>query len=164
MECIPPAIEDIDKLIDAGATAFGFNIEIWNQEIREKICPGKSQISRDYYLQAMRHVVKRLGQNRVGSCIIVGLDSYDSIKNAIDELIGIGVEPCILPYKKYNRTNLGGFKIDNGYRHDFIRLSQYAAVEAYKHGILFEKNQGCLNCACCTIMHDIQLKINQGVN
>lgn len=163
VECIPPAIDDIDKLIDAGATAFGFNIEIWDQKIREKICPGKSQISRDCYLQAMKHVVKRLGHNCVGSCIIVGLDSYDSIKNAIDELIGIGAEPCILPYKKYNRTNLGGFKIDKGYQHDFIRLSHYAAIEAYKHGVLFEKNQGCLNCACCTIMHDIQLKINQGV-
>lgn len=164
VECIPPAIDEIDKLIDAGATSFGFNIEIWSQKIRDKICPGKSQIPREHYLNAMKHVVKRLGKNRVGSCIIVGLDSYDSIKNAIDELINVGVEPCILPYKKYNRTNLGGFTIDKGYQHDFIRLSRYAAIEAYKHGIIFNKNQGCLNCVCCTIMHDIQLKINQGVN
>ncbi|MDE6585154.1 MAG: methyltransferase domain-containing protein [Clostridia bacterium] len=162
VECIPPTIEEIDKLIDAGATAFGFNIEIWNQELRERICPGKSQVSLDEYLNAMKHVINRLGPNRVGSCIIVGLDSYDSVVDAIDALTDIGVEPCILPYKKYNRTNLGAYEIPEGYQHDFINLSYYAAKKAYEKNVIFDDNQGCLSCACCTIMHDIQSKIKKG--
>lgn len=162
VEMIPPTIEEIDKLIDAGATAFGFNIEIWNPEIRTMICPGKSQVSSKEYLDAMKHATTKLGSNRVGSCIIVGLDSYDSVVEAIDILIDIGIEPCILPYKKYNRTNLGSYIIPDGYQSDFVRLSYYAARKAYERGVIFDNNQGCLNCACCTVMHDIQSKIKKG--
>lgn len=161
VECIPPTIEEIDKLIDAGATAFGFNIEIWDQKNRERICPGKSKVLLDEYLNAMKHVLDRLGPNRVGSCIIVGLDSYNSELEAIDALIDIGVEPCILPYKKYNRANLGLHEIPDGYQRDFVNLSYYVAQKAYGKNIIFSDNQGCLNCACCTIMHDIQTNIKE---
>lgn len=161
IEMIPPKLEDIERLISDGATSFGFNIEIWNDELRQQICPGKSQISKEYYIEACRFVLKKLGPNSVGSCLIVGLDSYDSIKEAIDVLVAEGVEPCILPYKAYNRTNLGDFEISQSYKYDFYRLSKYVAQMAKKRGVLFDRNQGCLKCSCCTIMHDIQNNLVQ---
>lgn len=156
VECIPPSIDEIEKLIDDGATAFGFNIEIWDDKNREIICPGKSEISKSEYIVALKYAVDRLGINRVGSCIIVGLDSFDSVKAAIDSLVEIGVEPCVLPYKKYDGTNLGEFKVSKGYQYDFYQLSKYAAQVSKEHNIVFEQNQGCLKCTCCTVMHDIQ--------
>lgn len=156
VEMVPPRLEDIERLIDDGATAFGFNIEIWNNDLRHKICPGKSQISKEHYLEACKFVLDKLGGNSVGSCLIVGLDSYESTKHAIDVLVKSGIEPCILPYKIYNRTNLDGYEVACSYEYDFYRLSQYASQTAKKEGIIFSENQGCLKCTCCTIMHDFQ--------
>lgn len=160
VEMIPPKLRDIELLINSGATAFGFNLEIWDEELRRKICPGKSKISKQHYIEACKFVEKRLGPNRVGSCIIVGLDSYKNIKDAIDELCAYGIEPCILPYKAYNRTNLGEYIIPTSYRHDFYTLSKYAAKVSKGHDIFFNKNQGCLKCSCCTVMHDFQSLLN----
>ncbi len=156
VEIIPPEIDDIERLINDGATSFGFNLEIWDEEIRSKICPGKSQVSKEHYIKACKYVLKKLGPNSVGSCIIVGLDSYESIKTAIDSFIIEGIQPCILPYKVYNRTDLGDYKIPYSYKYDFYRLSEYASNEAKKNGMIFNKYQGCLKCSCCTIMHDLQ--------
>lgn len=156
VEMVPPKLEDIERLIDDGATAFGFNIEIWNNDLRHKICPGKSQISKEHYLEACKFVLDKLGGNSVGSCLIVGLDTYESTKHAIDVLVKSGIEPCILPYKIYNRTNLDGYEVACSYEYDFYRLSQYASQTAKKEGIIFSENQGCLKCTCCTIMHDFQ--------
>ena len=156
VEMIPPSLDDIDRLIDCGATSFGFNIEIWDNNLRKSICPGKSKVSKDHYLKAFKHVNNRLGSNKVGSCIIVGLDNYKNIKEAIDVFIENGIEPCILPYKSYNKTNLGEYKIPDSYKYDFYELSYYSAKESLKKGLYFSENQGCLKCTCCTIMHDIQ--------
>lgn len=156
VEMVPPKLEDIERLIDDGATAFGFNIEIWNDDLRHKICPGKSQISKEHYIEACKFVLDKLGCNSVGSCLIVGLDTYESTKNAIDVLTEAGIEPCVLPYKVYNRTNLDGYEVDCSYEYDFYRLSQYVSQEAKNKGIIFGENQGCLKCTCCTIMHDFQ--------
>lgn len=160
VECIPTSNVDIGRLINDGATSFGFNIEIWDDNTRKKLCPGKSKISKQVYIDSFQYVIKKLGKNRVGTCIIVGLDSYKNIKDAIDYLVSIGVEPCILPYKKYNRTNLTDYSIPQGYQKDFYALSKYAAIESKKHGVIFKQNQGCLNCTYCTIMHDFQNQID----
>lgn len=156
IEMIPPSLDDIDRLIECGATSFGFNIEIWDNDLRKIICPGKSKVSKEHYLKAFKYASDRLGPNKVGSCIIVGCDSYKNIKEAIDVFIENGIEPCILPYKSYNNTNLGEYKIPDSYKYDFYELSYYSAKESLKNGMFFSKNQGCLKCTCCTIMHDIQ--------
>lgn len=156
VEMVPPKLNDIERLINDGATSFGFNIEIWNDDLRYKICPGKSQISKEHYIEACKFVLDKLGYNSVGSCLIVGLDSYESTKYAIDVLIKAGIEPCILPYKIYNRTNLDGYEVSCSYGYDFYRLSEYASQTAKNKGIIFSENQGCLKCTCCTIMHDFQ--------
>ena len=153
VECIPPSIEDIDALIDEGATAFGFNLEIWNNEKRKSICPGKSKVSRDYYLKACRHILEKCGPNKVGSCIIVGLDDRKSVVQSIEALTNLGIIPCILPYKDFGT---GNFSVQGYVTYDFYWLSKYAASFSTRNDIEFQKSQGCLKCPCCTVIHDIQ--------
>ena len=155
IEMIPPSDEQIQELIDAGATSFGFNIEIWNNSNRKKICPGKSRLSKERYINACKYVVDKLGPDSVGSCLIVGLDSRENIVEAIDVLLDVGVQPCILLYKDYD-TNLGGYELPPQYLRDFVFLSKYAAEKAKGKNMLFKKSEGCLKCNCCTIMHDLQ--------
>lgn len=156
VETIPPELEDIKRLVDAGATSFGFNIEIWDEDVRRKVCPGKSRKTKEQYIESLKYASKLLGPNKVGSCIIVGIDSYDSIKNAIDTLVELGVEPCVLVYKKYDKTEDISLFNRNTYYRDFLKLSEYAAVTSLNNNIDFNQNQGCLKCNCCTIMHDFQ--------
>lgn len=161
VEMVPPKISEIDRLISEGATSFGFNIEVWDEEQRRKICPGKSLYSRREYLNACKHVIDKLGSGSIGSCLIVGLDSYEHIKEGIDTLIDIGVEPCVLPYRKYDYSNsMKGIDLPTEYFYDFVELSKYSARECWKHGIVFHEFQGCLQCPCCTIMHDCQSAYN----
>ena len=158
VEMIPPSIDEIQQLIDIGVTSFGFNIEIWDDQTRKVICPGKSKISKQHYLDACKFVADRLGADHIGSCIIVGLDSRKNIIKAINALLNIGVEPCLLQYKDYD-TNFK-YRIPIQYQRDFYYLSQYTAEKASELGMYFQNSQGCLKCNCCTIMHDIQ-KIKQ---
>jgi 2-iminoacetate synthase ThiH len=84
IEMVPPETdEDIEKLVEAGATSFGFNIEIWDDKLRSEICPAKSKNSKDCYLSAMEKALSLLGKNRVGTCLIAGLEPISSsIKGA----------------------------------------------------------------------------------
>ncbi len=161
VEMIPPELSEIQSLIDAGATSFGFNIEIWNDEKRAEFCPGKSKISVEHYLSACKYVIERLGRNAVGSCIIVGLDTFDSIKKAIDSLLLLGIMPCVLLLKDFD-TELQEMVHPYQMIRDYHRLSRYAAKEANKCQVLFNCFEGCLKCNCCTIMHDIQFVMKKG--
>jgi len=157
IEMIPPSKEDIQRLIDIGATSFGFNIEVFNDKLRQKHCPGKSNVaSLEHYFEAFEMVNTKLGINKVGSCIIIGLDSQENLKSGIDTLISHKVFPCILPLKFFDGASM---KLDNTamalLERDFIILSKYAADRASAEGIDVSKNEGCLHCPCCTIIHDM---------
>jgi len=157
IEMIPPLKEEIQRLIDIGATSFGFNIEVFNDKLRHKYCPGKSNVaSLKHYFEAFEMVNTKLGINKVGSCIIIGLDSQENLKSGIDTLISHNVFPCILPLKFFDGASM---KLDNNamalLERDFIILSRYAADRASAQGIDVSQNEGCLHCPCCTIIHDM---------
>ena len=155
IEMIPPEINQIKRLIDAGATSFGFNIEIWDDDTRRLICPGKSVVSKEQYISAFKFVIDTLGADCVGSCLIVGLDKKENLIKAVDELLELGVQPCILPYKNYD-TSLNDYHVPEQYLRDFYYISKYTAEKAKVKNMYFKNSQGCLKCNCCTIMHDLQ--------
>ena len=155
IEMIPPSIPEIQELIEAGATSFGFNIEIWDDQTRSRICPGKSAVSKEHYIESCKYVAQTLGVDSIGSCLIVGLDNKQSISEAIDILLELGIQPCILQYKDYD-TNLGDYCIPSSMQRDFYELSRETAEKAMQRGMFFVNSQGCLKCNCCTIMHDMQ--------
>lgn len=152
IEMVPPTTDDVLKLIDAGATSFGFNIEIWDSTKRKEICPGKSEFSLNHYLEVLEFTAKQL-PNKVGSCLLVGLDKPESIKTGINALVSIGVHPCILPFKPFDGSRLEKTKPANPA--EFVELSDYAVDQIHKNGLDLLQNQGCLLCECCTVMHDI---------
>lgn len=160
VEMIPTETSYIQELIDAGATSFGFNIEIWDDARRLQICPGKSRIAKGVYLQACKYVVESLGPDSVGACLIVGLDSRENTMIAIDKLLEYGIQPCVLMYKNYD-TDLGGYVVPESYQRDYVFLSNYAAKRANDLGMYFSNSQGCLKCNCCTIMHDLQMQLKK---
>ena len=157
IEMIPPSAGGILRLIKAGATSFGFNIEILNEENRRKFCPGKSkEVAIQDYKDAFKAVKETLGANKIGSCILVGLDDWNGLKASVDMLVEAKVFPCVLALKFFD-----GAKMELEpqaqllLERNFIELSKYAAQTASENNIDFRKNEGCLHCPCCTIIHDL---------
>jgi len=154
IEMVPPeSDDDIARLIELGATSFGFNIEIWDDELRNAICKGKSKIPKSRYLKAMEKVLNILGPNRVGCCLIVGLEPIESSIKGATQLASIGVQPCMLPFKPWDNSIFSNRTHCNP--DDLIKASMAAAKGMIENGISPEKNGGCLLCESCTIDHDI---------
>ena len=152
IEMVPPSIEDIQYLIDEGATSFGFNMELWDDVKRHDFCPGKSEVPIKHYLNALEYVAKKL-PNRAGSCLLVGLDSEESIKDGINALVSVGAHPCLLPFRPFTGSHLED--AEPCHFDVLLELSNYAVEQVYKAGLNLLDNQGCMLCECCTVMHDI---------
>ncbi len=154
IEMTPPENNsDILHLVGLGANSFGFNIEIWDDTMRKEICPGKSSISKNRYLGASSEVLRALGPNRVGSCLVVGLESIDSSIEGATILTENGIQPCILPFKPWDKShfkNMTPCKAE-----DLIQVSKRATEAMIKNRISPADNQGCLLCDGCTIDHDM---------
>jgi tRNA (cmo5U34)-methyltransferase len=157
VEMIPPSKDEIKELIEAGVTSFGFNIEVFDEKLRQKYCPGKyNEATIQTYLDAFDSVRSVLGENKVGSCLITGLDEQTNIKKAIDVLIEHYTFPCILPLKIFDGSAMDlSHERLNFLERDFITLSRYAANKAKQKGLDISQNEGCMNCPCCTIIHDM---------
>ena len=107
----------------------------------------------------MEHVTKILGSNRVGSCILVGLESLESSIAGVQELASNGVQPCVLPFKPWDKSLFKNHSVCNA--DDLIEISKAAVRAMIKNDISPDKNQGCLLCESCTVDHDIyKLMIN----
>lgn len=154
VEMVPPEFDNyILKLVDSGVTSFGFNIEIWDDTLRKEICPGKSQVSKRRYIEAMKKAIDILGPNRVGSVLLVGLEPVRSSIDGAVTLSSIGVQPCILPFKPWDKSVYRERPHCNP--DDLIKVSERAVRAMIENNISPEKNQGCLLCEGCTIDHDI---------
>jgi len=152
VEMIPPSKTDILRLIEAGITGFNFNIEVWDCERRKYYCPGKFEIGKNHYLDILAFSANLL-PNCVGSSFIVGLDFRKNILKAVDEMINIGVIPCLLPFRPFNGSPLETEPPCDSI--DFLELNYYTIEKIYENDLRLDKSQGCVLCGCCTIMQDI---------
>ena len=157
IEMIPPSKADIKRLVDAGTSAFGFNLEVFDDKQRQFICPGKSKVNKEQYLDGYKYAQQLLGEDKVGCCLIVGLDDSENIKKGIDWLTSNGCHPCILPLNLYNgctlKEELNWKNVD---KNEFTKLSKYAIDKMRENNLTLANNYGCLKCPCCTIQHDYE--------
>lgn len=97
----------LESLKSYGVTTVSPNIEIWTQSKLEKYCPPnkdnagvtKSEIGHDRYLDFIDAAVEVFGRFNVRSTLIVGLNSIDETKEAIDVLINRGCYVTLSPFK-----------------------------------------------------------------
>ncbi|MEM0343509.1 MAG: radical SAM protein [Thermoplasmata archaeon] len=96
----------IDELREAGADEIKLNIESFNPDIFEKVCP-----DRDYaaILHSINHACKVFGKNRVCSNIILGLgESDDDVIEGTKVLANMGCVATLRALRKseYNAAEL----------------------------------------------------------
>jgi radical SAM protein (TIGR04043 family) len=91
----------------AGVDALGMHLEAVTQEVRERIMPGKAQVSLDCYFAAFAAAVAVFGRGQVSTYILAGLgDSKEAILATSERLIALGVYPFIVPFVPISGTPL----------------------------------------------------------
>lgn len=100
MSLPPQNLQVLKDYYEAGVTEIGFNIEIFNPQMATLYMPGKSKLSRQEYIQALKEATRFWKtKGKVRSLIIVGLEPEASLLNGIQTLCEIGVMPILSVYR-----------------------------------------------------------------
>ena len=101
VEALPPKQNRwIDHTYAVGADSILYNIEIFDKELFEVICPGRSKlVGRKRYLNALKYAATVFPSGTVASHLIVGLEPPGSTRNGIDFLTDMGVVPILPIYR-----------------------------------------------------------------
>src|SRR5712672_4173100 len=107
-QCEPP--EDdywFARMRDAGVDALGMHLEAVTPAVRERIMPGKAQVTVKRYLDAFAAAVPVFGRGQVSTYILAGLgDTTEAILETCEKLIAIGVYPFVVPFVPISGTPL----------------------------------------------------------
>lgn len=100
VQCEPPNdFAWFQKLKDAGAVSIGMHLEAVSDRVRQKIMPGKAEVSLGVYFAAFDAAVKVFGRGQVSTYILAGLgDTQKEIIDMTENLAKRGVYPFVVPF------------------------------------------------------------------
>jgi hypothetical protein len=102
-------IQETEYLHSTGISSVAFNIEIWDEELFKKICPGKhKRIGRDRWLESLKEARKLFKPARTMSSFVVGLEPKKSLLEGIEYLTAEGIFPIMSPFVPMVETEYEG--------------------------------------------------------
>ena len=106
--CLPPSNKAVLKEYkDVGVNEVAYNIEIWDRQTAKKIMPGKGAIPLEHYLEILKESTKLWGTSgNVRSALIVGLNSAETLYQAIKTLCANGIQPMLSIFRPMENTKL----------------------------------------------------------
>lgn len=159
VQCEPP--DDFDwfqKLKDAGADSLGMHLEAVEEHVREKIMPGKAEVSVAYYMQAFEAAVNVFGKGNVSTYLLAGLgDSARALLEISAKLIAIGVYPFIVPFVPIKGTPLENHgSPSQAFMQSILAPVAELLVEA---GMTSDTlKAGCAKCGACSTLKSFESK------
>ena len=159
IQCEPPDdFEWFRKLKNAGASSIGMHLEAVTDRVRNKIMPGKADVSLTYYFEAFKAAVKVFGKGNVSTYILAGLgDTQEEILDMSNKLIAIGVYPFVVPFVPVRNTPLSNHKSpDKDFMHDILDPLGSALVKAGMTSDTLES--GCAKCGACSTLSTFEKK------
>jgi len=94
-----PEVVDVPWLADLGVNELSINLEIYNDEIARKLMPRKSRLGRDGLLRFGESAAAVLGENRVRSMLLVGLEPMEDTLAGVRALVDAGCVPVLSPFR-----------------------------------------------------------------
>lgn len=146
----PPArAEFIHSLRSVGCDTVGIHVEIIDDVLRQKYCPGKSHLQWKDFIKAWRVSVQNFGTNQVDSYILLGLEPFSEAFFArIREMCAIGVVPYPVPVREIPGTN---FKVPSVTIDDLISAHRRIAILMLEAGVYpSATTAGCVRCSACS--------------
>jgi radical SAM protein (TIGR04043 family) len=152
-QCEPP--DDFawfGRMKHSGVDALGMHLEVLGSEVRQRIMPGKAQVSIDDYFEAFAAAVPVFGRGQVSTYILAGLgDSPDEILAASQRLINVGVYPFVVPFVPIAGTPLESHPTPPpSFMHDILR----PLADMLRAGDLRADDikAGCGKCGACSAL------------
>ena len=94
----PKDLSQLDRLFEAGVGQIACDMDIWDKNLFERICPGKAKINtRERYLDALRYIAEKYGPNRACCVFVAGLEPLDSLLEGERYLAERGIVPLPSP-------------------------------------------------------------------
>ncbi len=148
--------DDINKLMElkkAGVDTIGIHLEIPNDLLREKYCPGKFETPRSTYEEFWKKSVDIFGKSQVSTFVLVGFgEPLEELIDYCDKLIKIGVVPNVMPVRQIVGTNLDFHPISYD---DLVLLYDSIALSFLKYDMDPRTNKaGCIRCMGCSAIID----------
>src|SRR3990170_982043 len=108
VEALPPKTNRwIDDTYAMGVDSLLYNLEIFDKELFELICPGRARaIGRQRYIEALKYAGSVFPSGTVASHLIVGLEPPGSTCQGVDFLTSIGVVPILPIYRPQSGRSL----------------------------------------------------------
>jgi radical SAM protein (TIGR04043 family) len=149
--CPPDNFNWIKYLQEEGLNTISFNLEIYDEERRREICPGKSTIPRERYFEAMEYAVELFGRNQVSSWLIIGLEPVESTLAGVEAIAAVGAIPFVSVFRPLTGTELENRlppPVD-----DVIRVFKEVGKILKRHGLdPWRSTNGCVRCNCCSAL------------
>lgn len=140
------------RMKDAGVDSLGMHLEVVEQEVRQRILPGKSEISVEQYYRAFEQAVAVFGRGQVSTYLLAGLgDTAESLIHCSEKLIALGVYPFVVPFVPISGTPLERHPAPST---DFM-VEVYSAVAAQLRDSDISADAmsaGCAKCGACSAL------------
>jgi radical SAM protein (TIGR04043 family) len=152
-QCEPP---DDDawfmRMREAGVDALGMHLEAVTEPVRQRIMPGKAQVSLERYFQAFEAAVPVFGRGQVSTYILAGLgDAREEILDICRRLTAIGVYPFVVPFVPISGTPLESHPTPSpAFMHSILGPLAGMLIASGLKAI--DVKAGCAKCGACSAL------------
>ena len=153
VELAPPDdLSLLDSLCEARLDTVIMNLEIADETLRKRICPGKSSISKAHYYAAFERASALFGRGMVSSVLIAGLQPQEDIVRECEELAKRGVYPTIMPFRPMDDCALrGAAPCDPD---ELLEMSMSLGDILRRYGLDPAVQPGCTRCGGCSLENE----------
>ncbi|MFW9831712.1 MAG: radical SAM protein [Candidatus Thorarchaeota archaeon] len=163
----PESPDSLRALKKAGVDTVGIHLEIYDDTLRKKFCPGKfAHASFFDYFNAWRNAVRIFGKGQVSTFILLGLgETPELLHQGFKTTIELGVIPVPVPCRPNPGSRLEGHipqyvdQLD-----EIINIYLDCAQLLYEHQLDPHLHRaGCLRCTGCTALSEAYQVIQSDV-
>lgn len=149
---IPPISKSSMILLkESGVDSISMNLEIFNDQLRKKFCPGKGDIKKEEYLSSLERAVDVFGHSQVSSWLIIGLEPEEETMKGIDAILETGAIPHPSIFRPLKGSELETLPPPSP--QEALRIYYYLKekIEEKKVNVILSRS-GCINCGCCSVI------------
>lgn len=156
----PADLTDIERVHRAGVTSVVYDLEVWDQNMFEAICPGKARnIGRPTYLRALEYAVPLFGRGYVVSNFVLGLEEKEKYFEGAAYLAEKGVVMTLQPWFPAIGSKLEGHRPPYGewileVNEKVVEITLRALPELLTDDYFYSGLMGCYWCNTLALFWD----------
>lgn len=97
---------DVDELARLGVSELSINLELFSDEAARRLMPQKHRQGQSHYLRFIERAASILGQGRVRSMLMVGLEPIEQTLLGVQAIVDHGGVPVLSPFRPDPSTPL----------------------------------------------------------